>query len=327
MILSGLTGYYVVYVLLTLLFFLLLRRPLFSRKGLVVSAGYGAAVLLGAILPFSLSFIGRLETAVAIVLITLILSYFIARDGSRNELSHSSEPKSAPLPSGPSEQMVLAATALPSLSADSLTDGGQSEDRLVWDEQELALEEIAAAAEQWTGVEDKHAGGREPEPDVIPLDREALEKGKEKGDETWEEAYRDEAWIDWKPVEEESLDVSLLDEAPKEEIPELEARKEIVDDDLLAWNVSDDPLPADVFSGESAAWDRHGGVESSLDSYRFLDASDREEWVSAGSVHEEPDRLQSRFDEELDRVDSPSLTENSRQQNFSSGAASEQSTY
>ncbi|QQE73719.1 hypothetical protein KDJ56_17745 [Brevibacillus composti] len=307
MILSGFTGYYIVYLSLTLLFFLLLFRRLRACHGLIGYAGFGAAVLLGALLPFSLTLLGRLETAVLTVLITLLLAYFIAKGIADREKTRSSDFFFGSRDSDEAANAALSA-ALPQPPAEegSVPDGVRVQDRvqddiqvhvrvqadvqadvqaqaqnsphpqaiLVWEEREqrAALEEVAAAvAQDHTGGEETGAGVQ-AENDALLPDLEGIALAE------WELAKAfAEAAAEGEREDSERLDASFLDE-PIEAGCQDTARPEAVDDDLLPWNLSDDPLPA-----------AEEDVPVALPADSAL--------------------LLSRFEEELDRVDDPSLGE------------------
>ena len=293
MILSGFTGYYIVYLSLTLLFFLLLFRRLRACHGLIGYAGFGAAVLLGALLPYSLTLLGRLETAVLTVLITLLLAYFIAKGIADRAQTRSSDFFFGSRDSDEAANAALSA-ALPQPPAEegSVPDGVRVQDRvqdhvqaqaqdsphpqaiLVWEEREqrAALEEVAAAvAQDHTGSEETGAGVQ-AENDALLPDLEGIALAE------WELAKAfAEAAAEGEREDSERLDASFLDE-PIEAGCQDTARPEAVDDDLLPWNLSDDPLPA-----------AEEDVPVALPADSAL--------------------LLSRFEEELDRVDDPSLGE------------------
>lgn len=297
MILSGFTGYYIVYLSLTLLFFLLLFRRLRACHGLIGYAGFGTAVLLGALLPFALTLLGRLETAVLTVLITLLLAYFIAKGIADREQTRSSDFFFGSRDSDEAANAALsAALPQPRAAEGSVPDGERVQDRvqddvqvqdhvqaqnsphpqaiLVWEEREqrAALEEVAAAmAQDHTGGEETGAGVQ-AENDVLLPDLEGIALAE------WELAKAfGEAAAEGEREDSERLDASFLDE-PIEAGYQDTARPEAVDDDLLPWNLSDDPLPA-----------AEEDVPVALPADSAL--------------------LLSRFEEELDRVDDPSLGE------------------
>ncbi|USG64673.1 hypothetical protein NDK47_21400 [Brevibacillus ruminantium] len=160
MILSGLSGYYVVYLSLTLLFSLLLFRRTPSRKRLIAIAGLGTAILLGALLPFSLLFLGRLETAVIFILITLALSYFLAgrleRTAFSEEAAAMADPLSTNLPVQSHESVIPADT--PTLSTYS-PETVPAEGPHAWEpgQQQAVLDEIAAALQPESAAGVEHA--------------------------------------------------------------------------------------------------------------------------------------------------------------------------
>jgi hypothetical protein len=369
MLLSGLSGYYIVYLLLTLLLYLLLRRRLFSRKRLSVMTASGGAFLLGALLPFSLSLFGRLETAVATILITLLLSYFIARDFAKNDFTENTGILAAQVFADTAAQQGLPGGGNAAASKD-LTAPDQRGERLYWYEQgqSIAFQEIAAAMEQeadgveagrWTESETALEPESElkpwPEPERKPADesewaekqgspaeafpyyhaadpafaefgsfedtgidtrRQSGLKTDDAADETKADCLSPLPFFEFEEEDtgsgkiERIAKAEKIEKIEKIEMAEIKAGSEMTaesaeqDLDDFGWRFSDEPINADFFSQDAdSPGTEPGEPPTSPDGQRFW-----EELSLVGSLHDESGRLLSRFEEELDRVDDPSLT-------------------
>ncbi|WP_047150611.1 hypothetical protein [Aneurinibacillus tyrosinisolvens] len=236
--LSGLPAYYIIYFLLTALFFILVRQKLQNSRHF--SRMFGGAILLGAAAPFLTKLVGSLPTVFCLFFVALLLVFLLFSSSSEEELidergaklsaqgerevhSTSAAMDNHPVPS---EEIVQDDKGMAALEVATSSETGEDsnqeaiqempaekqehpkekneEDRLIFDStvEELFTEPELSAA-QSASYEDTNSNVEE---EFLSLDDFFIEEEKEvPSDKDIEEVFEEEIWYSGE---------LLLDEVP-----------------------------------------------------------------------------------------------------------------